>query len=182
MSYLGNFFIAIDQLGNVMAGGNPDNTISSRVGYYNSHNYFKNNTPWQWRLFEQIIDASFYPVDGPSHCHEAYYNDAGEVFDPGTNDFLIFLAGCIIIPSCILIALLLYTLFVFGLVSPRKINRNSKVKSRLKTAKAKLNGTLHELKEHPVKIDLEILEKALATQIISDLLVARIKGMLGLKD
>lgn len=37
--YFSNFFVAIDQLGNTVAGGNPDNTISARVGYYNEHYY-----------------------------------------------------------------------------------------------------------------------------------------------
>ena len=39
MNYLVNFFVSIDQFGNVLAGGNPDNTISSRVGYYTEKYY-----------------------------------------------------------------------------------------------------------------------------------------------
>lgn len=178
MSYLRNFFVAIDQLGNVLASGNPDNTISSRVGYYNNHKNLQGEAPWQWRLFEQIIDLTFYPIDGPNHCHEAYFSDAGETFDPETSDFMIFLAGCIILPSCIIIATLLYTLFALGLVSPKRINRNEEVKFRLKRAEAKLNGTLHELNKHIVKIDQEMLENALMTQKSSNLLVEKIKDLL----
>lgn len=181
MSYLGHLFIAVDQLGNVLAGGNPDNTISSRVGYYNNHKNLKRKAPWQWRFFEQIIDATFYPVDGPSHCHEAYFSDAGETFDPETNDFLIFLAACIIIPSCLVIALFLYTFFLFKLVSPKLINRNDEVKSRLKTAEAKLNGILHELNQHIVKIDPDMLAKAVTANKSSMLLVEKIKGILDVK-
>jgi len=182
MGYLGNFFVAIDQLGNVLAGGNPDNTVSSRVGFYNSSNYVKGDAPWQWKLFEQIIDTAFYPIDGANHCHEAYYNDAGEVFDPETNDFLIFLVGCFIVPSCIIIGLLLYTLFALRLVSPKKINRNKKVRARLKAATSKMKGTIHELDEHVVRTDIEMLKSAMSTKIMSDLLVEKIKVKMHLTE
>ncbi len=182
MRYLGRFFIAIDQLGNVLAGGNPDNTISSRVGYYNSRNYTESQVAWQWRFFEQIIDVTFYPIDGPNHCHEAYYSDSGEVFDENTkNELLVFLSAIIIIPSCIIIGFFLYSLYVFGVVSPKQINRNSEVKNRLKTVKSKLDGTLHELNDHIVKVDVEMLEKALATQQSCKQLLVKIKEMLDLK-
>jgi len=182
MGYLGNFFVAIDQLGNVLAGGNPDNTVSSRVGFYNSSNYVKGDAPWQWKLFEQIIDTTFYPIDGDNHCHEAYYNDAGELFDPETNDFLIFLVGCFVVPSCIIIGLLLYTLFALRLVSPKKINRNKKVRARLKAATSKLKGTIHELDEHVVRTDIEMLKSAMSTKIMSDLLVEKIKVKMHLTE
>jgi len=182
MGYLGNFFVAIDQLGNVLAGGNPDNTVSSRVGFYNSSNYVKGDAPWQWKLFEQIIDTTFYPIDGTNHCHEAYYNDAGELFDPETNDFLIFLVGLFIVPSCIIIGLLLYTLYALRLVSPKKINRNKKVRARLKAATSKMKGTIHELDEHVVRTDIEMLKSAMSTKIMSDLLVEKIKVKMHLTE
>ena len=37
--YIGNAFVSIDQFGKSLAGGNPDNTISARVGYYNHYHY-----------------------------------------------------------------------------------------------------------------------------------------------
>ena len=100
MSYLSNFFVSIDQLGNVLAGGNPDNTISSRVGYYNKHNIQAEKAPLQWRIFETIINFTFYPIDGVDHCHEAFHNDAGEEFDKNTKNILVaILASVIIVPS-----------------------------------------------------------------------------------
>jgi hypothetical protein len=66
--YISHLFISVDQFGNALAGGNPDNTISARVGYYNHHYYETNKVPWYWSLFERIIDTAFYPVDGPAHC------------------------------------------------------------------------------------------------------------------
>lgn len=64
MSYLSNFFVSIDQLGNVIAGGNPDNTISSRVGFYNQHNTNGEIAPWQWRLLKKLLTFHFIKVTG----------------------------------------------------------------------------------------------------------------------
>ena len=183
MSYLSNFFVSIDQLGNVLAGGNPDNTISSRIGFYNQHNTNGEKVPWQWRLFEKIIDFSFWPIDGENHCHEAFHNDAGEDFDKNTKNILVaLLAAVLIIPSCVLISILLYLLYVLGIVSPKNIDRNKNIKLRLKSAKAKLDGTLHELNEHKVIVD-DNLKQASQDIIVSSKEVSeKINGMLNLKN
>jgi len=181
MGYLGNFFVSIDQLGNAIAGGNPDNTISSRVGFYNQHNKSGTKAPWQWRIFEKIINFTFYPIDGEAHCHEAYHNDAGEAFDLHTKNVIVaLLAASIIIPSCILISLLLYPLYLFGIVSPKQIDRNANIKNRLYLAKAKLEGTLHELNEHKVKVDDELKACALDTIESAENVSEKINGMLNL--
>ena len=181
MAYLSNFFVSIDQLGNTIAGGNPDNTISSRVGFYNQHNKSGTKAPWQWRVFEKIINFTFYPIDGEAHCHEAYHNDAGEAFDLHTKNIIVaLLAAIIIIPSCILIAFLLYTLYLFRIVSPKQINRNKNIKNRLYLSKAKLEGTLHELNEHKVKVDDELKTCALDTIKSAKNVSEKINGMLSL--
>ena len=183
MGFLGNFFVSIDQLGNVIAGGNPDNTISSRVGFYNKHNNVGEKAPFQWIIFEKIINFTFYPIDGEDHCHEAFHNDAGEEFDNDTNNILVaILATIIIIPSCVLIALVLYFLYLFGIVSPKYIDRNKNIKKRLKLAQAKLEGTIHELNEHKVKVDNELKEDALETVEIAKNVCEKITGMLNLKE
>lgn len=183
MSFLVNFFVSIDQLGNVLAGGNPDNTISSRVGFYNKHNNFGKKAPLQWRIFEKIINFTFYPIDGDDHCHEAFHNDAGEEFDDHTNNIIVaILATIIIIPSCVLIALVLYLLYLFGIVSPKHIDRNKNIKKRLKLAQAKLEGTLHELNEHKVEVDNELKEEALTTIEIAKNVCEKIIGMLNLRE
>ncbi|MEW7280315.1 hypothetical protein ABW636_17120 [Aquimarina sp. 2201CG1-2-11] len=182
MGYIGNFFVAIDQLGNVIAGGNPDNTISSRVGYYTNHHNPDTKVPLQWRIFEKIIDFTFWPIDGPHHCHEAFHSDAGETFDKNTKNVLVaILAALLIIPSCILIATLLYILYLFRIVSPRDVNRNNNIKNRLHLAKAKLEGTLHELNEHKVVVDDELRQDALATILAAQKVSDKINGMLRLK-
>lgn len=181
MGYIANFFVSIDQLGNVIAGGNPDNTVSSRVGYYNQHNSSGEKAPWQWRLFEKIINFSFWPIDGPGHCHEAFHNDAGEEFDENTNNIIFaILASVIIIPSCLFICILLYTLYAFGIVSPKNIDRNKNIKKRLKLAKAKLDGTLHELNEHKVTVDEELKQASEATIKSANEVSDKINGMLNL--
>lgn len=157
MKYLSNFFISIDQLGNVLAGGNPDNTISSRIGFY-TQNPDENKIPIRWRFFRNIIDFTFYPIDGKNHCKESYFNDAGEDLDEGTSDFAVAFLAILIIPSCLLIVLLLYTLWIFGIVSPKEINRNKNIKHRLTIAEARLRGVLTELNSNKVIIDKELNE------------------------
>ena len=65
-----------------------------------------------------------------------------------------------IIPSCILICIVLYTLYFFKIISPKKINRNENIKERIHLVQAKLEGTYHELTEHPVTIDQKLIEEA----------------------
>lgn len=68
--YLFNLLMAVDQLGNAIAGGNPDVSVSGHVGcmsYTTKH--------WYWRTMECIIDYTFAPVDSPLHCYTTYLND-----------------------------------------------------------------------------------------------------------
>ena len=61
--------IAIDQLGNAIAGGNPDSTISARVGYF-SDKTLREKTLGRhayWKGLERIIDFAFFPIDGEKH-------------------------------------------------------------------------------------------------------------------
>ena len=180
MNFFSNLFVAIDQLGNVLAGGNPDNTISSRVGYY-TRDFDESKIAFHWKFFRNIIDFAFYPVDGKNHCQEAYFNDAGEVFDEGTNDYLVIIAlAVIVVPCCIIITIFLYSLYALGLVSPKKINRNEKIKHRLKIAEARLNGALQELNTHKVKVDKELDEALDKTQLTLNQISEKINGILSM--
>jgi hypothetical protein len=78
MSYVKNILVAIDQVGNALAGGNPDNTISGRTGYFAEHG--QNYSLWFWILMESIIDTTFFPFDGPGHCAQAYELEKDEEF------------------------------------------------------------------------------------------------------
>ena len=68
--WLYTVLIAIDQLGNALAGGYADSTISARVGYNARHaNPARQN---YWRLLEWVINYTFLPLDGSDHCYQAY--------------------------------------------------------------------------------------------------------------
>ena len=160
--YISNLFVSIDQLGNTLAGGNPDNTVSARVGYYN-HYYipYKNRkVPWFWSWFEKIIDFTFYPVDGWGHCHEAYHNDASEIFDNRiTNFFIAIAAALVIIPSCVPISVLLYLLYFLRIVSPRIIDRELNLHRRFTTSKKRLSSAEIEIEEYGLEFDLTRVKK-----------------------
>jgi hypothetical protein len=158
--YISHLFISIDQFGNALAGGNPDNTISARVGYYSHHYYETNKVPWYWLLFERIIDTAFYPVDGPAHCHEAYHNDAGEVFDNRVTNFMIAIAAAfVIIPSCVIIALVFYLLSALRIVKRKTIERDKNLVKRLKSATILLESAYQEIQEHGLDFELDDAKK-----------------------
>lgn len=83
LPYWFNILVAIDQLGNAIADGNPDNTISARVGYFASNKYKCRLKPY-WKTLEWIIDATFEPVQGPGHCYNAWLAEADESDSQGS--------------------------------------------------------------------------------------------------
>lgn len=111
MSWIKGVLIGIDQLGNAIAGGNPDATISARTGYF--ANEVESAFKYYWKTMEIIINFSFYPIDGPNHCYEAYLEDKDERNEAGS-DFMRAVLGLIIILFCIPIAFItrIYVLFL----------------------------------------------------------------------
>ena len=101
MNWILNVLVSIDQLGNAIAGGNPDATISARVGYFSETGDCSFRQYWE--LLRRIIDFTFYPIDGPNHCVNAYLADPESV-KPG-NDLARAFLGIIVIVSCIFLAL-----------------------------------------------------------------------------
>lgn len=103
MSWIGGVLVAIDQLGNAIAGGNPDSTISARTGYFAR----VSETPVRpyWELMEAIIDFTFYPLDGRDHCYRAYLADSQERNEEGS-DLMRGMLGLIILFTCLPLALL----------------------------------------------------------------------------
>ncbi|NQX77377.1 hypothetical protein [Gilvibacter sp.] len=116
--------------------------------------------PWYWTTIQKIIDTTFYPVDGPGHCHEAYHNDPGEIFDNRLTIFFVALAATfIIIPSCLLIALILYLLSALRIVKQRKIDRGKNLEKRIDSCLYITNSTVHELKEHGTNFPKETAQQ-----------------------
>jgi hypothetical protein len=101
MSWTLNVLIAVDQLGNAITGGNPDNTISARAGFFSrfSDSKFKHF----WTIVEKIIDKTFEPVDGKNHCLKSYHNEKGHSFDEGNDVARGIMALGVIIVCLILI-------------------------------------------------------------------------------
>ena len=103
--------IAIDQFGNAIGGGNPDSTISARVGHFSEETSRKD--PFHkyayWKTLEWIIDFSFYPIDGADHCSKAAAADEHGRYERG-NDITQFLLSMIIFIVCPLIAIVLWPL------------------------------------------------------------------------
>ena len=73
-----NVLIAFDQLGNALAKGNPDNTISARIGFFMHHE--EGNPSNFWKLLENVVNFTFAPIDGIEHCFVAYCHDKNEVY------------------------------------------------------------------------------------------------------
>ena len=102
--------VAIDQLGNAIARGNPDATISARVGYFSAKAI---RGKGYWKTLEDIIDFAFFPIDGPRHCYQAWQSE-DEHFWRGSN-LGRFILSLIILIVCPVIA---YVLHLIVLIIP----------------------------------------------------------------
>jgi len=119
MSYIKNILIAIDQVGNAIAGGNPDATISGRIGYFANHSVTV--IRWYWIILQCIVDATFWPLDGPNHCHNSYHKDENENYVAVHSTLIAFILSFIIISTCIPLMPVLYLLHALGFIK----NKNS---------------------------------------------------------
>jgi hypothetical protein len=72
--YLLNFLISIDQLGNTIVGGDPDETISSRLGKLKKRH--GGTIPWR-RPVAKIIDMGLDKID-KNHSIDAIEADEGQ--------------------------------------------------------------------------------------------------------
>jgi len=72
--WLLNILISIDQLGNTICGGDPDETISSRLGKLKVKHGGK--IPWR-RPVSRIIDWGLDKID-PNHSIDAIEEDEGK--------------------------------------------------------------------------------------------------------
>lgn len=104
MTYAKAVLVAIDQLGNAIAGGNPDCTISGRIGYYQEHAV--RPYVWYWNMLAFVVNLTFYPWDGPDHCKQAYVKEVKNEFNVIKHaiPLVLFLLSLITITSCLAIA------------------------------------------------------------------------------
>ena len=68
-----NILLGIDQLGNCILGGDPDETISSRLGKLKRKH--GGRIPWS-RPVSKVIDFLLEKID-PNHCTDAIEHDEG---------------------------------------------------------------------------------------------------------
>jgi hypothetical protein len=71
--YLLNILISIDQLGNAIFCGDPDETISSRIGRIKRK--WNGRIP-RWRIFTRMADWTLERID-PGHSIDAIEDDEG---------------------------------------------------------------------------------------------------------
>lgn len=98
--WLRNLLLSIDQFMNALIGGNPDLSISARVGYHQTHS----ESLW-WDILGGVIDSTFYPIDGPDHCIKAFNADSEDYRSQSINPVAMVSLGVVITVSCILLAL-----------------------------------------------------------------------------
>ena len=102
MNWIVNMLVAVDQLGNAIAGGEPDTTISARIGQQAN----RAGAHWFWRLMQGIVNFTFEPIDGPGHCMQAYMNDPNERIIHGNLGALIALCVFVVL-ACIPLAVII---------------------------------------------------------------------------
>lgn len=66
-----NLLVSIDQLGNTLAGGDPDETISSRWGKWRSHSSL-------WRRVVSGVGCWLLDKVDAGHCQDAIEHDEGK--------------------------------------------------------------------------------------------------------
>lgn len=108
-----NVLVSIDQLGNAVAGGDPDITISARVGFFANVSEDRSFYHY-WRFLEIVINFTFYPVDGHGHCLKAYKEDKQSGHQQG-NDLMKAILGLIAIIACLFISVLTWFAYLLGL-------------------------------------------------------------------
>lgn len=99
-SWIVQFLIALDQLGNVLGGGIADGTISARIGF-NLHGK-DGERDLYWKRLENIVDFTFYPLDGPKHCLLAYCSDKEEEYRGAKLFFRIVIAIIVVVFTILL--------------------------------------------------------------------------------
>jgi hypothetical protein len=74
--YILNVLVALDQLASALIGGDPDETISSRLGKAVRGDYGRFQQIL-WIVPAAAVDLVFLPFDGPDHCRRVIEEDEG---------------------------------------------------------------------------------------------------------
>lgn len=102
-TYVKRVLIGIDKLGNAIAGGNEECTISGRTGYH-----AENTTGpmlYYWLFLQLIIDITFYPWDGMGHCKQAYEKETDKFLElKSFRGLALFVLSLFTLVSCAIMA------------------------------------------------------------------------------
>jgi len=69
VEYVMSVLVALDQLANALTGGNPDMTISARIGQFAPGSAY-------WGTLERLVDWAFAPIQR-RHCWKAFISEIG---------------------------------------------------------------------------------------------------------
>ena len=100
-----------DILGNVIVGGNPEVTVSARLGYQSYRHHKNKKDDGFWWLCESIVDSTFEPIDGTGHCYSAFrWTETVFKIRKGQNlhinhgpDFMLVALLFLVVTSCLII-------------------------------------------------------------------------------
>lgn len=109
-SWFMEVLLALDQLGNALAGGHHDSTVSARIGF---HLYDPKGTrAMYWSFLEFVVNLTFSPIDGPHHCRMAYCADREETFRDG-NIVLKIVLVLLVLVTCLILIVPILVLGIF---------------------------------------------------------------------
>lgn len=111
MTYARSVLIAIDQLGNAIAGGNPDCTISGRIGYFSQKAVHP--AVFYWLFLQIIVDLTFYPWDGEGHCRQSYEKEKFNKFYElkSFRVLALFMLSLFTLSSCLIMCPLFWAIY-----------------------------------------------------------------------
>jgi hypothetical protein len=112
VSYLFNLLVAVDQLFNVLAGGNPDVTISGRIGWH-----CKNSESVFWHTLRMVVDNTFAPLDGEQHCYTTLLEDS-DVDTLSTNVFGKIGVSIFVVVGCAVLFIPVRVLYIINRLRP----------------------------------------------------------------
>lgn len=108
-NYVKEVLLSFDCMGNALAGGNHENTISSRTGHFaRKAKYYAR---WYWLMLEFVIDVTFFPFDGWGHCQQANERENDEIFTHKRKGGLVFF-GFITVSGCLILIIPFYIFHV----------------------------------------------------------------------
>jgi len=113
-------FIWIDKRFNFVSGGNIENTISGRVGYY--ANQANISVRWFWWTLQFVIDLTFYPLDNHHHCRDSWTRDESHGdYKPTKLVVFFFLLSLFAVTACLILIIPFYTLLLLGVFNKKNI-------------------------------------------------------------